>query len=114
MKLDRIGFAPPIVEREAESQGEIPYTISRLEWLEIKLNAWVGCMRKLDSVFFFYRANPKENTIKICILQSSNADPSTIDHTRSLAQQIVAKHVESYGWDWVNIIEEVETWESDL
>ena len=104
-KLTGLGFQPPpTIESTERSQGEIPHVLSRLEYLEIKMNSWWGCTAQIDDISLHYTSNPKENTIYIEIFYLSYVNPELIEHQISGARRALLHQVEVLGWgDWINI-----------
>ncbi len=101
----QMGFqGPPIVQGREGSQGEIPYVLSRLEYLEIKMNSWWGCTTSIDGVSSHYTSNPRENTIYIEVFYLSDVAPDLVEMQVKNAQEALLNQIASLEWeDWVKI-----------
>ena len=103
--MNKIGFMPPpIGDSKQESQGEIPFTLSRLDWLELKLNATMGCYPVVDNNSgIFFSANASKDTITICVYHKKNATQDYIQNLINYGDTFLSAHLKILGWDWVNI-----------
>lgn len=103
--MNRIGFIPPPSDEvKQESQGEIPYSLSRLEFLELKLNAMSGALPVIDNkngVYFW--AKPAENTMTMHVYHRQGISEDTIKQLILYGNTFVHAEIEKRGWDWVNV-----------
>lgn len=84
----QMGFqGPPIAQSREGSQGEIPYVLPRLEYLEIKMNSWWGCTASIEGVSSHYTSNPRENTIYIEVFYLSHTVPDLVEMQVKNAQE---------------------------
>lgn len=106
--MNKIGFKPPIDEVKQLSQGEIPYTLTRLDWLELKLNASFGCYPLVDkNSGFFYSAYPSKDTIQMCVYHRKDATQDYIHNLIDYGKTFLLGHLIHLGWDWVKIEVEI-------
>ena len=103
--MNKIGFtAPSISEPKQISQGEETHIISRLDYLEIKLNAWWGTTTAIENTSLFYDADPANNAIIIKAFYLGGTPEEKIDEQIKRATIVLTDQLKSLGWDdWVII-----------
>ena len=94
------------------SEGEQPYTPSRLDWLTVKLNSLYP-YQNLSVVGFYISYHPDpdhENTIKIlCTYFQDRADRNLMNVSIQGARDLAMHHAKNYGWDsWIKIKESIK------
>ena len=107
--MNKIGFeAPTVGEVRQQSQGEIPYTLSRLDWLELKLNSTFGCFPLVDkNSGIFFSASPSNDTITICVYHKKDATQEYIQTLIDYGNTFLTGHLKRLSWDWVKIEVEI-------
>ena len=111
--MNKIGFRPPFPNREIKEirQGDIPYSLSRLEYLELYLNSlysydtW-NVSNEIISLSFFAIRN--QDTIQIFICHLPGASQELIDSTLQHGRDCVGNIIKRYNWDWVKIDHKIE------
>ena len=92
------------VESKEENKGSTLYKLSRLEFLEIRLNAYLANVSKGNDVIGIYYANPKADTITIEVRYQPNVNRDMIDRLINIMIELLLKQLIYYGWqEWVKI-----------
>ena len=111
-KMTQLGFQAPSTVQNKEgstiNQGEIPYILSRLEFLEIRMNAWLGCAPAEDNCGVFYTARPHDNTIIISVYGVPSTPQKKIDYLIEFGREALLSELKALGWDWVKIQESMK------
>lgn len=93
-----------VVETEEENKGSNPYTLSRLEYLEMRLNTYLANLTRGNAVIGIYYANPKTDTITLEIRYQSNVDRVIVDELFQEMVRLLLKQLMYHGWqEWVKI-----------
>lgn len=93
-----------VVETEEENKGSAPYKLSQLEYLEMRLNAYLANLTRGNDVIGIYYANPKADTITLEIRYQSNVDRVIIDELFHEMVRLLLKQLMYHGWqEWVKI-----------
>ena len=106
--MNQIGFTPPLPEREIRqlSEGEMPYSLSRLEYLELYLNSFFSYRSKELSVNFL--AHPHQNKMVIVIMHSPDVPQESIDTMLQHGRDRIKGFTEARNWNWVTIEKHIE------
>lgn len=101
---------PPMTEPDKISEGMVPYTLPRLEHLEMQLNIIQGCYPNFvgypnADCYLAYSARPKDNTMTIVIRYSSDTPEYIIEEVRNRARKHLQSMLDKRRWDWVKIEE---------
>lgn len=104
--MNKIGFvAPPEPSKPRElSEGEQPYMLTRLEYLEIKLNTVMGVTHSLEDISGYFSAMPSQNTMIITCHYSSDVNSEIVEDLISSMGKLLMDYLKLYGWEeWVKI-----------
>ena len=101
-------FLVGIALRDATSstrEGDQPYTPTRLEWLEVRSNAYLGYRSPHGGISF--RIRPGRNTIVIHAVPNANAPAIEVKRMRNIqfvTQLAVKAEAKRRGWDkWLRV-----------
>ena len=85
------------------TEGEIPYTLTRLEWLEVRLNSIYSLLSHTNKEGYSvsFDALPSENTMIINIFHPKDKDQNYIDFLTNKATTSLSNQAKLYGWEWV-------------
>ena len=89
--MKQVGYALQRISKIMELiQDQIPYIPMCLEWLEVKLNAVIGCYFTmiLDVFFIFFQAISDMNTMILNIHYSEDKDQKHIDVVVAIVRYI--------------------------
>jgi len=87
--------------QKEQTEGDEPYTPTKLEWLALLLNVEQEANGEIQIVF---RPHPeKKNTIEAQVVHSPQADESLVKAHVTIAKRSVTRIGQQFGWDWVPV-----------
>ena len=101
---------PTAGEVKELTEGEIPYILTRLEWLEVRLNSIYSLLPHVSSLLphvsqesysVSFDALPSQNTMIINIIHPKDKDQNYIDFLINRATTSLSNQAKHYGWEWV-------------
>lgn len=89
-------------QKETEqSEGNTPYTPTKLEWLALLSNVEQG---NDGEIHISFRPHPeKANTIQAQVFHSPGDDESLVKGHMKIAERTVTQLSEQYGWEWAEV-----------
>lgn len=96
------------------TEGSMPYSPSRLEWLALELNASYRADLALDRGYMMdFLPIERENTILIAVGYMSSVDRELMNKAIGQAKKLIATRAKSKGWSsWLEIKEDIKMFES--
>jgi len=91
-------------------EGFQPYVPTRLEWLEVELNASYRVDISSDNYFgMSFLADHAGDAIVIIVRYSPKVNREYMNRSIDLAKQMISKTAETNGWSsWLKVKEDVE------
>ena len=92
------------------SEGQQPYTPTRVQWLAVILNSTNIISNPVPhkGLSVVYVSDPKRDTIKIILQHPKNLSREKVDKLIEKQKSLVIKTSESYGWNsWLKIEVEI-------
>ena len=110
--MNKTGIFPPIDAGKSRprSQGEMPFVLSCLEYLQLLLNSTYASsfLLEVSGIGLAYLIAPTDNTIVIHITHKANISQTNIDQVLRNAEDVINIHKDHYGWDWLKVTNRID------
>jgi hypothetical protein len=96
-------------QTRAMSEGEKPYSPTRLEWLAVNMEAQMRIdLSDRDGFSLDFAAPPGQNTILIYVRYLPRVEREIMNARIETAKQVIAIAAKARGWSWLKVQEDVK------
>jgi hypothetical protein len=100
-------LAAAVVPAQEARPGDKPYTPTRLEWLEVTLNAEYSAGLSDDQYTVGFIAEADGRTIRLFVSYDPKVDRELLNHVVDTAKGTIMDTARGLKWDWVQVKEDV-------